>query len=217
MANAKVLAAKQQVVANLTEKVKGAASLVLVDYKGITVAEDTTLRAEMRKNNIEYAVVKNTLLRFAMNANGYEELVPLLDGTTSMAISPDDSIAPARVVEQFASKLNNKFNIKGGFIEGRVLSIDELKSIASLSSKDALIAQVLGTMLAPITALAFVLKQAADKSGAVVESAPAEVVAEAPAEAPAAEAAEEVAETVEAKEEAAETVAEEAPAEETAE
>jgi len=182
MANANVLTQKQAVVAELTEKLGAAASGVLVDYKGITVAEDTALRAEMRKNNVEYGVYKNTLLRFAMNNVGYADLDPLLNGTTSIAISTDDSIAPARVVSQFAKKMGDRFNIKGGFVDGRILSVEELSKIAEIPSKDALISSVLGTMLAPITALAFVLKQVAEQNGAPVESeaAPAE-------EAPAAE------------------------------
>ncbi len=204
LANAKVLEQKKATVSALSEKIGAAASGVLVDYKGITVEEDTKLRAEMRKNGVEYAVIKNTLLRFAMNANGYEEFDPLLNGTTALALS-DDSIAAARVVTEFASKFNGqKFTVKGGFVEGRVLDVEQLKSIGALSSKDALIAQVLGTLLAPITSLAFVLKQAAEKGGAVVESKKDE-------------AAEKGGAVVESKkDEAAEEAPAEAPVEETA-
>ncbi len=182
MANANVLTQKQAVVAELTEKLKGASSGVLVDYKGITVAEDTALRAEMRQSNVDYGVYKNTLLRFAVNNVGYEELDPLLNGTTSIAISADDSIAPARILAQYSKKMGDRFTIKGGFVDGKVLSAEELAKIAEIPSKDALIASVLGTMLAPITALAFVLKQVAEKGGATFEeAAPAEEAAEAPA------------------------------------
>ena len=123
MPNAKGLAEKQAVVASLTEKLQGAAAGVIVDYKGITVAEDTELRAECRKNDVEYAVVKNTLLRFAFNNVGLNELDDQLNGTTSLAIAADP-VAPARVIADFAKKLNGKFEIKGGFMDGKVVSLD---------------------------------------------------------------------------------------------
>lgn len=178
MANANVLEQKKALVADLTEKLKGAASAVIVDYKGITVEQDTKLRKEMRESGVDYAVVKNTLLRFAVNSCGYEELDPLLNGTTSIAISQEDSIAPSRIVDQFVMKNPTcPVTIKGGFVEGRIMSVDEIKAIAAIPSKEALIAQVLGTLLAPISSLAFVLSQAAEKGGAPAtaeEAAPAE-------------------------------------------
>ena len=186
MPNAKVLSEKQAIVAALTEQLKNASSGVLVDYKGITVAEDTALRAELRKNDVEYSVVKNTLVRFALEGADLKELDGVLHGTTSLAISNSDPIAPMRVVNQFAKKLgDNKFNIKAGFMEGKVLSLPEIMALAELPGKEALQAQVLGTMLAPITSLAIVIKAIAEKGGATVEAAaPAE---EAAAEAPAVE------------------------------
>lgn len=120
MPNAKVLSEKQAIVASLTEKLQGAAAGVIADYKGITVAEDTELRAECRKNDVEYAVVKNTLLRFAFNNVGLNELDDQLNGTTSLAIAADP-VAPARVIADFAKKLNGKFEIKGGFMDGKVV------------------------------------------------------------------------------------------------
>ena len=180
MPNAKVLSEKQAVVAALTEQLKGAASGVLVDYKGITVAEDTALRVELRQNNVQYGVVKNTLTRFAMNNVGLGELDSVLNGTTSLATSDGDPIAPMRVVNKYAKQLNGKFNIKGGFMDGKVLSLDEIMALAELPSKEVLQAQVLGTMLAPITSLAIVLKAIAEEKGGFVEAA-AEVEA-APAE-----------------------------------
>ena len=176
MPNAKVLSEKQAIVASLTEKLQNASAGVLVDYKGITVAEDTALRAELRKNNVEYAVVKNTLLRFAVNNVGMGELDSLLNGTTSMAICNDDPVAPARVINDFAKKLNGKFEIKGGFMDGKVMSLNEVMALAEIPPLPILRAQVLGTMLAPISGLACVLKQIAEKQGA-----PAEEAAEAPA------------------------------------
>ena len=181
MPNAKVLSEKQAIVADLTHKLQNAAAGVLVDYKGITVAEDTALRAELRKNNVEYAVVKNTLLRFAVNNCGMNELDDLLNGTTALAICHEDPVSPARTVNDFAKKLGEgKFNIKGGFMDGKVLSMDEIMALAELPSKDVLQAQALGMMLAPITSLAIVLKAIAEKNGEPAAEAPAE-------EAPAAE------------------------------
>jgi large subunit ribosomal protein L10 len=174
MPNAKVLSEKQAVVAALTERLKSASSGVLVDYKGITVDEDTALRTEMRKNGIEYSVVKNTLVKFAINNAGYEQLDPVLSGTTSMATSSGDPIAPFRILSDYSKKLNDKFNIKAAFMDGQVLTADEIETLSSLPSKEALLSVVLGTMLAPITSLAVVLDQIVQKSG---EAAPAEAPA----------------------------------------
>ena len=171
MPNAKVLSEKQAIVASLTEKLQNASAGVLVDYKGITVAEDTALRAELRKNNVEYAVVKNTLLRFAAKNCGLDELDGILNGTTSLAICNDDPVAPARVVNDFAKKLNGKFEIKGGFMDGKVMSLNDVMALAEIPPLPILRAQVLGTMLAPISGLACVLKQIAEKQGAPAEAA----------------------------------------------
>ncbi len=170
MPNAKVLSEKQAIVATLTEQLKNAASGVLVDYKGITVAEDTALRVELRQNDVQYGVVKNTLTRFAMNNVGLNELDEVLNGTTSLATSTGDPIAPMRVVNKYVKQLNGKFVIKGGFMDGKVLSLEEITALAELPSKDVLLAQTLGMMLAPITSLAIVLKAIAEKDG---EAAPA--------------------------------------------
>jgi len=174
MPNAKVLSEKQAVVADLTNKLKNAAAGVLVDYKGITVAEDTALRAELRKNNVEYAVVKNTLLRFAVNNCGMNELDDLLNGSTSLAICHDDPVAPARTVNDFAKKIDGHFEIKGGFMEGKAIPMEQVMALAEIPPLPILRAQVLGTMLAPISGLACVLKQIAEKQGAPAEdTAPA--------------------------------------------
>ena len=175
MPNAKVLSEKQAIVAQLTEKIQNATAGVLVDYKGITVEEDTALRKECRENDVDYAVVKNTLLRFAFNNTGLNELDDLLNGTTSLALC-SDPVAPARVMADYAKKLNGKFEIKGGFMDGKAVDLNTINSLASIPPLPILQAQVLGTMLAPITGLAVVLKQIAEKNGA-----PAEAAEEAPA------------------------------------
>ena len=171
MPNAKVLSEKQAIVAELTEKIQKATAGVIVDYKGITVEEDTALRKECREGGVDYAVVKNTLLRFAFNNTGLNDLDNLLNGTTSLATCASDPIAPMRVVNKFAKQLNGKFNIKGGFMDGKVLSLEEIMALAELPSKEVLQAQVLGTMLAPITSLAIVLKAIAEEKGGFVEAA----------------------------------------------
>ena len=177
MPNAKVLSEKQAIVAQLTEKIQKATAGVIVDYKGITVEEDTALRKECREGGVDYAVVKNTLLRFAFNNNGLNELDDQLNGATSLAVCMDDPVAPARVIAEFAKKLNGKFEIKGGFMDGKPVDLATINSLAAIPALPVLQAQVLGTMLAPITGLAVVLKQIAEKQGAPAEEAAAEAPA----------------------------------------
>ena len=180
MPNAKVLSEKQAMVAELAEKMKNATAGVLVDYKGITVEEDTKLRSELRKANVEYTVVKNTLVRFAANQIGFEELDGVLHGTTAMALSMDDPTAPARMLAEFAKSYDKYFNIKAGFLEGKVVDLATVESLAAIPPKDMLLSTVLGTMMAPVSALARVLQAIADKkSEGGEEAAPAEAPAEA--------------------------------------
>ena len=158
MPNAKVLESKKAVVATLSDKIKEASSVVFVDYKGITVAQDTELRKQFREAGVEYSVVKNTLTNFAAKDAGYD-FAEILNGTTAMASTTGDPIAPARIVCEFAKKNKNTLSIKGGLVEGSVLSADQLNGFGELPSKNALVASVLGTFLAPISSLAFVLDQ----------------------------------------------------------
>ena len=177
MPNAKVLSEKQAIVEALTERLQGASAGIVIDYKGITVAEDTQLRANMRKEEVEYTVVKNTLLRFAAKNVGLDELDSVLNGTTSLATTSADPIAPFRIVKEFTSKLpkdSNKFVIKAAFMDGKMLSDSEVTEIAALPSKDALYGKVLGTMLAPITSLAVVLGQILEQKGGSLETESAE-------------------------------------------
>ncbi|NLF35241.1 MAG: 50S ribosomal protein L10 [Clostridiales bacterium] len=155
MPNAKVLSEKKAAVAELTETLQTSAAGVLVDYKGITVAQDTALRVEMRKNNVDYRVVKNTLLRFAVQNAGMEELVPVLEGTTSLAVSQEDPVAAAKVVAEFSKKMNGqKFIIKAGYMTGKVISVEEVKALAELPSREVLLSQLLSVMQGPIRGLA---------------------------------------------------------------
>ena len=169
MPNAKVLESKKAIVDALAEKLQNSTSAVFVDYKGITVAQDTELRRKFREAGVEYTVVKNTLTRFAANKAGYNQFDELLNGTTSMACTSGD---PARIVCEFAKKNKNIVSLKGGFVEGSVMSVEQLQGFGELPSKDALVAQVLGTFLAPISSLAFVLDQIrAQKEGPAAEPA----------------------------------------------
>ena len=174
MPNAKVLESKKAVVESLSGKIKEATSVVFVDYKGITVAQDTALRQQFREAGVEYSVVKNTLTRFATRENGYD-FDEVLNGTTAMASTTGDPIAPARIVCEFAKKNKNVLKIKGGVVEGSVLTADQLNGFGELPSKNALVAQVLGTFLAPISSLAFVLDQIREqKEGGAPAAEPAE-------------------------------------------
>jgi large subunit ribosomal protein L10 len=175
MPNAKVLESKKAIVDQLSDRIGKATAVVFVDYKGITVAQDTELRNKFREAGVEYSVVKNTLTRLAANKVGFSEFDEVLNGTTSMATTTDDPIAPARIVSEFAKKNKNVLKIKGGIVEGKVQTVDALNAFGELPSKNALIAQVLGTFLAPITSLAFVIDQIREqKAGPAPAETPAE-------------------------------------------
>lgn len=178
MPNAKVLSEKQAIVAALSERIKNASSGLLVDYRGITVAEDTALRAELRKEGVEYSVVKNTLTRKALDNLGMNELDSHLEGTTSLATAENDPIAPFRIINDYSKKLGDRFNVKAAFMEGKILTDAEIAEMSSLPSKDALYSKVLGTMIAPITGLAVCLGQILEQKGGSIESGAAEAAAE---------------------------------------
>lgn len=157
MPNQSVLAKKQEFVAELAEKIKNAGAGVLVDYKGINVADDTKLRREMRKAGVEYMVVKNTLLNLAFQASGYEALTPHLKGTTALALGVSDQVAPAKILCEYAKKSNDKFKIKAGFVDGRAITASDVAALAELPPREVLIAKVLGGLNAPISGLVNVL------------------------------------------------------------
>ena len=178
MPNAKVLSEKQAIVEALTERLQKAGCGILVDYKGITVAEDTELRTELRRDEVEYSVVKNTLTRKALDNLGMSELDSVLSGTTSLATTTNDPIAPFRILNDYSKKLGDRFNIKAAFMDGKILSQSEIAEIAELPSKDALYAKVLGTMIAPITGLAVCLGQILEQKGGSIEAPETEAAAE---------------------------------------
>ncbi len=157
MPSEKVLQEKQQLVAELVEKIKGAQAGVVCDYKGITVDNDTKLRRALRKAGVEYVVVKNTLLRRVAEQTGLEGLTPYLNGMTSLAFS-SDPVAPAKVINDFITKTKGTtFSVKAGFVEGKVIDAKGVTALAELPSREVLIAQVLGGLNAPISGLVNVL------------------------------------------------------------
>ncbi len=154
--------AKEQIVSDYAEKIKAAKSFVIVDYRGLTVAEDTDLRRELRSNNVEYKVVKNRLALRAIEKAGYTGLDNELTGPTAIAISTEDPVAPAKILVA-ASKKNNKLEVKGGMVEGKVMTVNELASVATIPSKPQLIAQLLGMLQSPVRGLAVALSEIAKK------------------------------------------------------
>ena len=162
MANEKIIAQKQAVVAELKEKLQNAVTGVLVDYSGINVADDTALRGKLREAGVEYGVVKNTLTRFAAKEVGLEELSDVLNGNTALAISNDDVVAPAKVLYDF-SKDHDYFTIKGGFVEGKVVSVAELEKLATMPSKEALVCMLLYALNGNVSGLARALQAVVDQ------------------------------------------------------
>lgn len=157
MPNSKVLETKKVIVEKITEEIKNACVGIVVDYKGITVESDTELRKNLRENSIKYSVVKNTMLKRAIEIAGLESLGSVLEGSTALATSEEDHITAAKILCDF-SKKNEFYNIKAGFIDGKVVSADEIKEIAKLPSKEVLIAKAIGGIQAPISGFASVLK-----------------------------------------------------------
>lgn len=173
MPSEKVLEAKKQAVAELVEKLNASVAGVIVEYSGVSVADDTKLRADLRAENVEYKVVKNTLLKRAAEEAGLTGLEDVLNGTTAIAISNNDQVAAARVLKKFADG-HEGFNIKSGYMDGAVVDIETINSLAALPPKDILLATVCNAFNAPIAAFARVIQAVVDKDG---EAAPAEEAA----------------------------------------
>lgn len=156
MPSEKTLQLKKEVVSEISGKIKAAKSIVLADYRGLTVEQDTELRNALRKAGVEYKVVKNTLTSLAMKENGLGEMDAFLSGPTSIAMSDSDMIAPAKVMSEYARKFE-KLELKAGVVEGKVVDVDGIKTLAELPPREVLIARVLGGLNAPITGLVNVL------------------------------------------------------------
>lgn len=158
---------KQPIVAEISEVIKDAQSVVLVDYRGLTVEEDTALRKQLREAGVNYKVYKNTLMNFAFKGTDFEALAPYLNGPSAIAVSTEDATAPARVIAEFAKKAKN-LEIKAGVVEGDLYDAKGMQAIAAIPSRDVLLSKLLGSLQSPITNFARVIKQVAEKDGEVV-------------------------------------------------
>ena len=156
MPNKKVLEGKKQIVTELEALLKETKTGVLVDYRGLSVEEDTKLRRKLREAGVKYSVIKNRLIKFALENAKLTELEPILKGPTALATSADDVVAPAKVLHDFA-KENELLEIKGGFMEGKVVDIATIKQLATLPSKEVLLGKLLGSLQSPMYGLANVL------------------------------------------------------------
>ena len=177
MPSNKILEEKKQVVESLAAKIQTAKAGVLVKYEGIKVSEDTELRAALRKAGVEYCVMKNTLTGRACDIAGYGDMKQYLSGMTAIAISQDDPIAPAKIMKQFADKIEC-FEIKAGFVDGGLLDQAGVVSLAETPSKEVLIAKMMGSLMSSLYGFAYVLQAKIDKENeggeAAAEEAPAE-------------------------------------------
>ena len=199
---------KKPVVDEISEKLKNAQTVVLVDHRGLTVEEDTILRKQLREAGVSYKVYKNTMMNFAFKGTDFESLLPYLEGPSAVAISTEDATAPARILCKFA-KTADALEVKGGVVEGIAYDAKGIIEISKIPSREELLSKLLGSIQSPIANFARVMNQLAEKGGASECEAPAKEEAAPAEEAPAAEAA--PVEEAPAAEEAA-APAEEAPA-----
>ena len=168
MPSEKVLELKKQQVAALKERLDASIAGVVVDYKGISVEDDTKLRKELREAGVEYTVVKNTLLGRAIDGTSLADMGSALEGTTAIATSKDDYVAAARILGKYADN-SNRFALKTGFLDGEVISLEKLDALAKLPSREVLLATVLSAFNAPIASFARAVQAIVDKDG---EAAP---------------------------------------------
>ena len=171
---------KKPVLEEISAQVEGAQCVLLVNYSGLTVAQDTQLRKELREAGVHYKVYKNTMMKRAFAGTALESLTKDLDGTNAIAISKDDATAPARVICNFA-KDAKALELKAGVVEGTLYDVNALNELAKIPSRDVLISKLLGSLQSPITNLARVLNQIAEKGGAADAAADAAPAEEAPA------------------------------------
>ena len=153
---------KKPIIEEIQSSIKDAKSVVVVDYRGLTVEQDTRLRKTLRENNITYKVYKNTMINFAIQGTEFEGLAPYLEGPTAIAISTEDATAPARAICKFAKEAP-KLEVKAGIVEGTAYDAAGITQIASVPSKEELLAKLLGSMKSPISNLARVLNQIAEQ------------------------------------------------------
>lgn len=172
MPSNKILEAKKALVSDLAEKLRNSVSGVLVKYQGITVEDDTKLRRALREAGVDYTVLKNTMTGRACEEAGYGEMKQYLTGMTALALSSTDEIAPAKILKEYADKIES-FEIAAGFIDGAVVDANTVNALAEIPSKEVLIAKLLGSIQSPLYGLCYALQAKIDKEGGV-EEAPAE-------------------------------------------
>lgn len=165
MPSAKILTEKQAYVAELKAKIDASVAGVVVDYKGINVADDTKLRKELREAGVEYMVVKNTMLRLAIAGTDLEGMVGSLEGTTAIAIASEDRIAAARILCKFADDSKDKFNVKAGYMDGQVMDVAEIHAIAKLPGLEGMLSMFAGALTSTLSGLAVAMQAYADKCG----------------------------------------------------
>lgn len=156
---------KKPIVEEISANIEGAQSVVLVDHRGLTVAQDTELRKQLREAGVVYKVYKNTMLNFAFKGTEFEGLAPYLEGPSAIAISKDDATAPARILCKFAKTAPN-LEVKGGVVEGTVYDAKGIEAISAVPSREELLGKLLGSIQSPISNLARVLNQIAEQQGA---------------------------------------------------
>lgn len=179
MANAKIIAEKSAQVEALESKLKSSVAGVLVDYRGITVADDTRLRRDLREAGVHYAVMKNNIMRRAAKSAGLEGLIDSMTGTTALALSEEDPIAAAKILQKFADESKGGFTIKGGFMEQDVLDAAGVQRVAKLPGKQELLTMLCMALNGNIRGLAVALNAVAEKlGGGDAEPAPAAAAAE---------------------------------------
>ncbi|MCR8645808.1 50S ribosomal protein L10 [Paenibacillus sp. N1-5-1-14] len=162
MANAKVIASKEQLVAQLSDKFRDSSCAIVTDYRGLNVAQVTELRKTLREAGIEFEVLKNTMLRRATASTELTELDQYLVGPTAVAFSKDDVVSPAKILTDFAKK-NEKLEVKGGVVEGKVVDLTQIKALAALPSRDGLLSMLLSVLQAPVRNFALAVKAVAEK------------------------------------------------------
>ena len=195
---------KKPVIDEISEVIKDAQGVVLVDYRGLTVEQDTILRKQLREAGITYKVYKNTMMNFAFKGTDFEALAPHLEGPSAIAVSKDDATAPARVIVKFA-KDAPQLELKAGVIEGVLYDAKGIAEVAKIPGREELLSRLLGSLQSPVANFARVLNQIAEKGGEAApakEEAPAEEAAPAEAEAAPAEEAAPVEEAAPAEAEA---------------
>lgn len=159
-----IIALKEQQVADIQSKIEKSKSVVLVDYRGLTVSQDTAMRNELRKANVEYKVLKNRLVLRAFNQAGFAGFDKVLEGPTAVAFGYEDAVSAAKIIVESATKTNNKISVKGGVVEGKILDGASMKLVANIPPKPILLAQLLGLLTSPMRSLAIACSEIAKKN-----------------------------------------------------